>query len=249
MSNIANNKEVLRQLLDAGVHFGHQTKKWNPKMKRYIFGKKNGIYIIDLEKTAQCLDRACDFLRQTVASGGDVLFVGTKPQAQDIIRDMAARSGMYHVNVRWLGGLLTNFQTIKKSVRRYIELTEMKADGTFDKLTKKEVAILTKEMAKFEKNFSGMSSMNRLPSAIIAVDATHEIIAVKEAIRLNIPVVALVDTNSNPDLVAHPIPSNDDAIRSIRLLLTILTDAVIEGKNARREPAPAARELSGAARA
>jgi len=229
------SKELIRQLLEAGVHFGHQTKKWNPKMKRYIFGEKNGIYIIDLEKTVQCVEKASEFLRKTVSAGGDVLFVGTKPQAQEIIREAAERSGMFYVTVRWLGGLLTNFQTIRKSVRRYIELQEMKTDGTFDKLTKKEAAMLKKEMEKFEKNFSGVAKMERLPSAIVVVDATNELIAVKEARRLEIPVVALVDTNSDPDMVQYPIPSNDDAIRSIRLLIGVLLDAVNEGRSSRRE--------------
>jgi small subunit ribosomal protein S2 len=228
--------------LDAGVHFGHQTKKWNPKMKRYIHGEKNGIYVIDLEKTVQCLERARRFLVQTVAAGGEVLFVGTKPQAQAIIRDTATATGMFYVHERWLGGLLTNFQTIRKSVRRYIELTEMKRDGTFEKMTKKEVSILTKEMAKFEKNFAGISSMGHLPAALVVVDATHEIIAVKEALRLEIPVVALVDTNADPDLVSYPIPSNDDAIRSIRILLNQIAEAIQEGKAARRADAPAGRQ-------
>ena len=240
------SKELVRQLLEAGVHFGHQTKKWNPRMKRYIFGQKNGIYIINLEKTIECLTRACDFLRKTVSVGGEVLFVGTKPQAQEIIREAAERAGMYHVNVRWLGGLLTNFQTIKKSVTRYIELTEMKANGTFEKLTKKEAAILSKEMSKFEKNFSGIAKMNRLPTAIVVVDATHEEIAVKEAMRLEIPVVALVDTNANPELINFPIPGNDDAIRSIRLIIGILLDAILEGKSGRKDNSAAERrELQG----
>ena len=229
------SKELVRQLLEAGVHFGHQTKKWNPRMKQYIFGEKNGIYIIDLEKTIQCINTASDFLRKTVSQGGDVLFVGTKPQAQDIIREVAERSGMFYINIRWLGGLLTNFQTVKKSVNRYVELNQMKADGTFDKLTKKEAAILTKEMGKFEKNFAGIVTMDRLPAALVIVDATHEDIAVKEAKRLAIPVVALVDTNANPDFINFPIPSNDDAIRSIRLITGILLDAVNEGKAGRAD--------------
>ncbi len=242
------SKELIRQLLEAGVHFGHQTKKWNPKMKRYIFGEKNGVYIIDLEKTVQCIEKASDFLRKTVASGGEVLFVGTKPQAQEAIREAAERSGMYYVTVRWLGGLLTNFQTIRKSVRRYLELSEMKADGTFEKMTKKEVAILSKEMEKFEKNFAGVVKMERLPSAIVVVDATHELIAVKEAKRLGIPVVALIDTNSDPDLVAYAVPANDDAIRSIRLLTGIFLDAVLEGKSSRKDPsrAPAGERVAHA---
>lgn len=240
------SKELVRQLLEAGVHFGHQTKKWNPRMKRYIFGEKNGIYIINLEKTIECITRACDFLRKTVADGGEIMFVGTKPQAQEIIREAAERSQMYHVNVRWLGGLLTNFQTIKKSVARYIELTEMKADGTFEKLTKKEAAILSKEMSKFEKNFSGIAKMSRLPNAIVIVDSTHEEIAVQEATRLGIPVVALVDTNSNPEVISYPIPGNDDAIRSIRLIVGILLDAINEGKSGRTGRASEARrELQG----
>ena len=229
------SKELVRQLLDAGVHFGHQTKKWNPKMKRFIFGEKNGIYIIDLEKTAECVSRACDFLRKTVAGGGEILFVGTKPQAQEIVRDIATRCGMYFVNIRWLGGMLTNFQTIRKSVKRYIELTEMKKDGTFEKLTKKEAALLTKKMSKFEKNFSGVINLVKLPAVVVVVDATREIIAVKEAALLNIPVVALVDTNADPDRVTYPIPSNDDAIRSIRLLLSVMLESILEGKAIRKD--------------
>lgn len=205
-------------------------------MKRFIFGEKNGIYVIDLEKTADCISKACEFLRQTVENGGDVLFVGTKPQAQEIIRDVATRCGMYYVNARWLGGLLTNFQTIRKSVKRYLDLNKMKADGTFEKLTKKEAASLTKEMTKFEKTFSGVCEMSRLPAALIVIDATHELIAVKEAFRLNIPVVALVDTNANPDLVAYPIPANDDAIRSIRLIMNILMESLLEGRASRKAP-------------
>jgi len=202
-------------------------------MKKFIFGEKNGIYIIDLEKTIECINSASDFLRKTVTEGGDVLFVGTKPQAQEIIREAAERTNMFYINVRWLGGLLTNFQTIKKSVARYLELCEMRDNGTFEKLTKKETSTLTKEMLKFEKNFSGVSKMTRLPSAIVVVDSTHENIAVLEAKRLSIPVVALVDTNSNPEQVSYPIPSNDDAIRSIRLIIGILADSIQEGKSSR----------------
>ena len=228
------SKELTRQLLEAGVHFGHRTKKWNPKMKRYIYGEKNGIYIIDLEKTVRCLDKAREFLRRIVANQGDVLFVGTKPQAQEAIRDAAVRTGMNYVNNRWLGGTLTNFETIRKSVNRYEKLTRMKDDGTFDKLTKKEVAILTKEMQRFEKNFAGIAKMQRLPAAIVAIDAMHEAITIQEATRLAIPVVAVVDTNSNPDKVLYPIPGNDDAIRSIILIVNLLVESILEGKAERR---------------
>jgi small subunit ribosomal protein S2 len=216
-------------LLEAGVHFGHQTKKWNPKMKPYIYGEKNGIYIVDLEKTMGALTKACNFIREVAATGVPVLYVGTKPQAQSIVEEEAKRAGMYFVNHRWLGGMLTNYSTIKNSVRRYKNLIQMRDDGTFEVLKKKEVADLEQEIARLEKNLSGVTEMERLPGALFVIDAKHEEIAVKEANRLGIPVVAIVDTDSDPDRVNYPIPGNDDAIRSIKLLTSIITDSLIEG--------------------
>ena len=223
------SKELVQSLLEAGVHFGHQTKKWNPKMKPYIYGEKNGIYIVDLEKTMDCLTKACNFMRQVASSGAPILFVGTKPQAQPVVLEEAKRSGMYYVNSRWLGGMLTNFATIKNSIRRYKSLIQMSEDGTFEALKKKEVAVLQKEITKHEKNLSGIADMEKLPGALFVIDAKHEDIAVKEANRLNIPVIAIVDTDSDPDRVDYPIPGNDDAIRSIQLLTRVVTDSVIEG--------------------
>ena len=223
------SKELIQSLLEAGSHFGHQTKKWNPKMKPFIFGEKNGIYIIDLEKTVANLTRACNFMRDIASQGVPVLFVGTKPQAQPIVEAEAKRAGMFYVNHRWLGGMLTNFQTIRNSVRRYRSLILMREDGTFDALTKKEVSELEKEIMKLEKNLKGVAEMGRLPGVIFIVDAKKETIAIKEANRLGIPVVGIVDTDSDPDLVQYPIPANDDAIRSIKLITGIITDSVIEG--------------------
>ena len=223
------SKELIQSLLEAGSHFGHQTKKWNPKMKPFIFGEKSGIYIIDLEKTVAALTRACNFMREIASQGVPVLFVGTKPQAQLIIEAEAKRAGMFYVNHRWLGGMLTNFQTIRNSVRRYRSLILMREDGTFEALTKKEVSELEKEITKLEKNLKGVAEMGRLPGVIFVVDAKKEEIAMKEANRLGIPVVGIVDTDSDPDLVQYPIPANDDAIRSIKLITGIITDSVIEG--------------------
>ncbi len=223
------SKELVQNLLEAGVHFGHQTKKWNPKMKPFIFGEKSGIYIIDLEKTIEALTRACNFLRDVASQNVPILFVGTKPQAQPIIEAEAKRCGMFYVNHRWLGGMLTNYATIRNSVRRYRNLITMREDGTFDALTKKEVSELEQEITKLEKNLSGVVEMNRLPGAVFVVDAKKESIAVLEANRLGIPVVAIVDTDSDPDTVQYPIPGNDDAIRSVKLLTGILVDSVIEG--------------------
>ncbi len=223
------SKELIQGLLEAGSHFGHQTKKWNPKMKQYIFGEKNGIYIVDLEKTAEHIIKACNFIRSIAAQGLPVLYVGTKPQAQLVIEEEARRAGMFYVNARWLGGALTNYQTIKNSIRRYKALITMRTDGTFEALTKKEVSDLEKEIAKHEKNLIGIAEMGRLPGAMFVIDAKKEVIAIKEANRLGIPVVAIVDTDSDPDLVQYPIPANDDAIRSIKLITHIITDSVIEG--------------------
>jgi small subunit ribosomal protein S2 len=235
------SKELIQNLLEAGVHFGHQTKKWNPKMKPYIFGEKNGIYIVDLEKTATHLTHACNFIREVASQGAAILLVGTKPQAQAIIEAEAKRCGMYYVNHRWLGGMLTNYQTIRNSVRRYKSLIMMREDGTFDALTKKEVAELEQEISKLEKNLAGVAEMTKLPGAIFVIDAKKEEIAVKEANRLGIPVVAIVDTDSDPSLVQYPVPGNDDAIRSIKLITSIIIDSLIEGlekfKRSTLEPA------------
>ena len=232
------SKELLQSLLEAGAHFGHQTKKWNPRMKPYIFGEKNGVHVIDLEKTVTHLVRACHFIREAASQGAPILFVGTKAQAQPIIEAEARRCGMYWVNHRWLGGMLTNYQTIRNSVRRYRSLLTMREDGTFEALTKKEAAELGKEIAKLEKNLVGVVDMTRLPGVVFVIDAKKEEIGIKEANRLHIPVVAIVDTDSDPDLVQYPIPGNDDAIRSIKLITSIIVDSVVEGlQKVRREGA------------
>ncbi len=220
----------IKQLLEAGVHFGHHTRRWNPKMAEYIFTERNGIYIIDLQKTAKKFEEAYMFARDISTEGGSILFVGTKKQATDAIREEAQRCGMYYVNVRWLGGMLTNFKTIKKSIARLEQLEKMKTDGTFDLLPKKEVAGLTKEMDNLEKNLGGIKTMEQLPSAIFIVDTKKEHNAVLEAKRLGIPVIAIVDTNCDPDDADYIIPGNDDAIRAIKLISGAIADAVIEGK-------------------
>ena len=220
----------MKQLLEAGVHFGHQTRRWNPKMAEYIFTERNGIYIIDLQKTVKKVEEAYLFIRDIAAEGGNVLFVGTKKQAQDAIKEEALRSEMYYVNVRWLGGMLTNFKTIKKSIQKLHNLNKMAEDGTFDLLPKKEVASLQKEMADLERNLGGIKDMKGLPSAIFIVDPKKEKNAVDEARKLGIPIVAIVDTNCDPDEVDYVIPGNDDAIRAIKLIAATLADAIIEGK-------------------
>jgi len=222
--------ELIKQFLEAGVHFGHKTSRWNPKMKKFIFGERNGIYIIDLEKTLECFNKARDFLHEITAKGEAVLFVGTKKQAQDVVTREAIRCGMYYVTERWAGGMLTNFFTIKKSINRLKDIERMKEDGTYEKLTKKEIAGIEKELEKLKKSFSGIAAMERLPSAIFIVDTTKEETAVREARKLSIPVIGLVDTNSNPDLVDYPIPGNDDATRSINIVTTLIAEAIIEGR-------------------
>jgi small subunit ribosomal protein S2 len=224
---------TMKQLLEAGVHFGHQTRRWNPKMRRFIFGERNGIYIIDLEKTVEGIERAYTFIRETVSRGGTVLFVGTKKQAQQIVDDEAKRCGMPHVNQRWLGGMLTNFQTISKRLSRLRELEAMEATGAFDVLPKKEVLKLRTERERLEKNLSGIREMTKLPSAVWIVDTRKEHIAVQEARKLNIPVVAPLDTNCDPDEVDYPVPGNDDALRSIRLFASRIADAVLAGRGMR----------------
>ncbi len=219
----------MKQLLEAGVHFGHQTRRWNPKMSRFIFTERNGIYIIDLQKTVHKVDEAYNFVKSVAAEGKDILFVGTKKQAQEAIKDEALRAGMYYVNERWLGGMLTNFKTIQTRIRRLRELERMQEDGTFEKLPKKEVSVLKNEMEKLERFLGGIKDMKGQPGAMFIVDPRKERIAVAEAKRLNIPIVAIVDTNCDPDEIDYPIPGNDDAIRAVRLLTGKMADAVIEG--------------------
>jgi small subunit ribosomal protein S2 len=241
--------DLIKQLLDAGVHFGHQTKRWNPKMARYIFGARKGIYIIDLEKTAKALERACAHVEELAMRGESLLFVGTKRQAQEIIAAEATRCGMYYVSQRWLGGTLTNFQTIRKSIKRLQELESMRDDGTIAALTKKEAAGVEKEVTKLRRNLSGIVEMVRLPKAIFVVDAKREEAAVQEARRLGIEVIAMADTNCDPDLVDYPIPANDDAIRSIRLIAGMIADRVLLGRQRQLEVQRAQQEVEAAARA
>jgi small subunit ribosomal protein S2 len=222
--------ELIKQLLEAGVHFGHKTSRWNPKMKKFIFGERSGIYIIDLEKTEESLNRARDFLLDITSKGETVLFVGTKKQAQEVVQQEAIRCGMFYVTERWPGGMLTNFATIKKSINRLKEIETMKEDGTFEKLTKKEVSLLEKELAKLKKNFSGIVAMERMPKAMFVVYTKKEDTAVKEAKKLSIPLIGLIDTNSDPDLIDYPIAGNDDATKSIRIITSFIADSVIEGR-------------------
>lgn len=234
----------MKQLLEAGVHFGHQTRRWNPKMAEYIFTERNGIYIIDLQKTVKKADEAYMFIRDLAAEGGRVLFVGTKKQAQDSIREEAERCGMHYINARWLGGLLTNFQTIKKRVARLKELELMESDGTFDLLSKKEVAKLQLEKEKLDTNLGGIKDMKRLPDVMFVVDPKKEYIAVAEANRLGIPIVSIVDTNCDPDLIDYVIPGNDDAIRAVKLIAGKMADAVIEGQQGHQDT-PEASDAKG----
>ena len=220
----------IKQLLEAGVHFGHQTRRWNPKMKPFIFGKRNGVHIIDLQKTLQLFKEAVDFLTQLAAQGKTVLFVGTKSQAQETVEEEARRCGMYWVNNRWLGGLLTNFPTVQNSIKRYRELESMRENGHYDKLAKKEVARLERERKKFEKNLLGIKDIDRCPDALFVVDSKQETIAIREAAKLKIPIVAIVDTNSDPDLIDFLIPGNDDALRAIKLFAGTMADAILAGK-------------------
>jgi len=233
----------MKLLLEAGVHFGHQTKKWNPKMKPYIFGARNGIYIIDLQNTSKLLKKAYNFIVRTVSEGGSVLFVGTKKQAQDTISEEAERCGMFYVNNRWMGGTLTNFETIKKRVSRLKELESMKNDGSFERYTKKEVIGMEKELSKLDRNLGGIKNMDENPSALFIVDTKKENIAIKEGKKLGIPIVAIVDSNGDPEDIDYVIPGNDDAIRSIRLLTSVIADACIEGHNEREEKLKAEEEL------
>lgn len=221
---------TIKELLEAGVHFGHQTKRWNPKMKQYIFEPRNGIYIIDLQKTARCLTDAYRFVFERISAGGKVLFVGTKKQARDAVEAAAQRTNMFYVSERWLGGMLTNLKTVRMSVNRLKELEKLETDGTINLLSKKESSSLRREMEKLHKNLDGIKNMDSHPDVLVVIDPKKEHIAVAEARRLKIPIVGLVDTNSDPDEVDYVIPGNDDAIRSIRLIVSKLTDAVLESK-------------------
>ena len=221
---------AMKQLLEAGVHFGHQTRRWDPRMAEYIFQARNGIHIIDLQKASKKIDEAYEFIKEQVEEGKTVLFVGTKKQAQECMKDAAIKSGMYYVDQRWLGGMLTNFDTIQKRIQRLKELETMEQDGTFDVLPKKEVIILKKEMEKLEKHLGGITQMTELPGVIFLVDPKKERIAVLEAKKLGIPTVGIVDTNCNPEDLDYPIPGNDDAIRAVKLIADVMANAVIEGK-------------------
>jgi len=220
----------MKQLLEAGVHFGHQTRRWNPKMAEYIFTERNGIYIIDLQKTVKKIEEAYMFVRDVAANGGDILFVGTKKQAQDSIREEAVRVGMYYVSERWPGGMLTNFKTIRKSIQRLCQIEKMEEDGTFDLLPKKEVLKLVHEKEILEKNYGGIKEMKSAPAAMFVVDPKKEKIAISEAHALGIPVVAIVDTNCDPDEIDYVIPGNDDAIRAVKLIAETMANAILEGK-------------------
>lgn len=222
---------TMKNLLESGVHFGHQVKRWDPRMKKYIFAERNGIHIIDLQKTIAAIKDGYDEVRKVTASGKSILFVGTKKQAQQAVQKEAERCGMFYVNNRWLGGMLTNFSTIKKSLQRLKKIEKMEIDGTFDNLTKKEVAALQKEKAKLEKNLGGIKEMKELPGAVFIIDTHKEQLAVAEARRMGIPIIAVVDTNCNPEGIDFPIPGNDDAIRAISLFTSIIANAVIESDN------------------
>ncbi|HEX78575.1 MAG TPA: 30S ribosomal protein S2 [Dehalococcoidia bacterium] len=230
---------TIKELLEAGAHFGHQTSRWHPRMKKYIFTKRNGIHIIDLEQTATMLDRACQFIKELVAAGGKILFVGTKKQAQDIIAEEATRCGMYYINQRWIGGVLTNFTTIQSRIDYLVRLEDQQARGDFNRLPKKEALKLNEEIERLNRFMGGFKEMTSLPDAIFVVDPVKEAIALAEAIRMDIPIIAIVDTNCNPNNIDFPIPANDDAIRAIKLMTTKIADAVMEGKTGGEASAPA----------
>lgn len=221
---------LIKKLLEAGVHFGHQARRWNPKMKKFIFGERSNIYIIDLEKTAECLNVAQDFIYDIASKGGRVLFVGTKKQAQDVIEQEAKRCGMYYVTNRWLGGFLTNYETVKQSINRLKSLEQMAESGIMGNLTKKEVNRLTKEKEKLQRELNGIRDMGKLPDAVLIVDTKKEEISVREANRLNIPIIGLIDTNCDPDFIQYPIPCNDDALKSIQFITSMIADTIMEGR-------------------
>ena len=224
---------TIKDLLEAGVHFGHQARRWNPKMKKFIFTERNGIYIIDLQKTLEFIKKACDIVREIVARGEAILFVGTKPQAVEIIREEAERSGQFYVTNRWLGGMLTNYRTIRQSVKRLEHFERLSTDGTYELITKKEIQNAEKQKSKLQQLLGGIREMNRIPGLLVVVDTKRENIAVKEANRLGVPVCAIIDTNCDPNPIDYPIPGNDDAIRSIKIILSKITDAIIEGTQMR----------------
>ncbi len=236
---------TIKQLLEAGAHFGHQTGRWHPRMKNYIFTKRNGIHIIDLEKTAAMLDKACEYVRELVAGGGIILFVGTKKQAQESIVEEAQRCGMPYVDQRWLGGMLTNFATIQARIDHLVRLEDQQSRGEFGRLTKKEISKINEEIEKLNKQMGGIKEMTSLPSALFIIDPTKENIALAEAKRMGVPVVAIVDTNCNPDVIDHAIPANDDAIRAIKLVCGKMADAVLEGKAGSVEMSMEAAEMEG----
>lgn len=237
---------TLKQLLEAGAHFGHQTRRWNPKMKRFIFGEKSGIYIINLELTLDCLVKALEFLKRTASEGKEILFVGTKKQAQDVVRETAQRCQMPYVHERWLGGMLTNFSTVRKSVARLDGIDQMEREGDFKFITKKEVSSLLKEREKLVRYLTGIRQMKRIPGALFIIDTQKETIALAEARKLEIPTVALIDTNCDPDLVDYPIPGNDDAIRAIKLFSDLAAEAISEGRNEFLKISPVPEEAKGA---
>lgn len=222
--------ELIKKLLEAGVHFGHQSRRWNPKMKRYIFGERGGIYIIDLEKSVDCLASARDFIRDIASKGGKILFVGTKKQAQDVIEQEAVRCDGYYVKNRWMGGLLTNLDTVRRSVKKLTDIEKMETNGTINRLTKKEASLLMKEKTRLLRDLGGIREMTAPPQAMFIVDTKKEEIAVAEANRLGIPVVGLIDTNSDPDMIQYPVPGNDDAVKSIKFIASLITDSIIEGR-------------------
>lgn len=226
---------TIKDLLEAGVHFGHQTKRWNPKMKKFIFTARSGIYIIDLQKTLKCLEIACKKVQEVIASGQGILFVGTKKQAQEVVREQALRCGAFYVSERWLGGMMTNFQTIKLNIKRLRDIERMKEDGTYEKLTKKEGLKLEKERIKLEKVLGGIKEMNRLPGLLYVVDAKKERIAVAEGSKLGIPIIAIIDTNSDPDPITFPIAANDDAIKSIKVITHQIAEAASEAERIKEE--------------
>ncbi len=239
----------MKQLLEAGVHFGHQTRRWNPKMAPYIYMERNGIYIIDLQKTVKKLDEAYNFVRSLAENGESILFVGTKKQAQDAIKEEAERVGMYYVNARWLGGMLTNFKTMRTRIDRLAQLRRMQEDGTFDMLPKKEVIKLTGEIGKLEKYLGGVKNMKKIPGALFIIDPRKERNAIAEAHKLNIPIVAIVDTNCDPDEIDYVIPGNDDAIRAIKLIAATMANAVLEGRQGETDAEPEAKAEEPAAEA
>lgn len=243
------SKITMQEMLEAGMHFGHQTQRWNPKMRPFIYGSRSKIHIINLDKTLPLFNQAYDFMAKTAAKGGSVLFVGTKRQAQEIVKEEAARCGMYYISNRWLGGTLTNFQTIRKSIERLRSITTMQEDGTINHYKKKEILTMEKELVKLERNLGGIKEMKSLPSVIFVIDPKREKIAIEEARRLGIAVVAMADTNCDPENIDFPIPANDDAIKSIKLITSRLADAILTGKNQPQEFKGAAADSSAMAQA